>query len=136
MKLRTRLIISFCIIIFVPVLLAVATIWGFGRYQMKAVRQIYNIDGNAYDYFVNSFKVLSHFTKSEYEDLQKAAEATPEKLEDMSYLDQVNRELAEKYSYLIVRKGDELIYGSRKEKEGFPEEKLPEYDSDVLQGSG
>ena len=75
MKLRTRLIISFCIIIFVPVLLAIATIWGFGQYQMKAVRQIYNIDGNAYDYFVNSFKVLSRFTKSAYEDLQDVSES-------------------------------------------------------------
>lgn len=63
MKLRTRLIISFCLIIFVPVLLAVATVWGFGQYQMKTVRQIYNVDGSAYDYFINSFKVLSHFTK-------------------------------------------------------------------------
>ena len=42
MKLRTRLIISFCIIIFVPVLLAVATMWGFGRYQMRTLRHIYN----------------------------------------------------------------------------------------------
>ena len=83
MKLRTRLIISFCIIIFVPVLLAVATIWGFGQYQMKAVRQIYNIDGNAYDYFVNSFKVLSHFTKSDYEQLQDVAKDEPEKLEEI-----------------------------------------------------
>ena len=61
MKLRTRLIISFFIIIVVPVLLAVATVWGFGQYQMKAIRQIYNTDGNAYEYFVNSFKALSHF---------------------------------------------------------------------------
>ncbi|EOS23461.1 hypothetical protein C806_02966 [Lachnospiraceae bacterium 3-1] len=136
MKLRTRLIISFCIIIFVPVLLTVATIWGFGRYQMKAVRQIYNIDGNAYDYFVNSFKVLSHFTKSDYENLQNVAKDTPEMLEDMAYLNEVNRQLAEKYSYLIVRRDDELIYKGRSEKESLPVEKLPEYNSDVLQGSG
>ena len=71
MKLRTRLIISFCIIIFVPVLLAGVTMWGFGQYQMRTIRQIYNIDGNAYDYFVNSFKVLSHVTQSDYEELQR-----------------------------------------------------------------
>lgn len=136
MKLRTRLIISFCIIIFVPVLLAVATIWGFGRYQMKAVRQIYNIDGNAYDYFVNSFKVLSHFTKSDYEKLQKVAKNTPEKLEDRDYLEKANRALAEKYSYLLVRKGDSLIYEGRDERESLLDENLPEYDSDVLQGAG
>ena len=80
MKLRTRLIISFFIIILVPVLLAGATMWGFGKYQMRAMRQIYDTDGNAYDYFVNSFEALSHFTKSTYEKLQKVARETPEKL--------------------------------------------------------
>lgn len=135
MKLRTRLIISFCIIIFVPVLLAVATIWGFGQYQMKAVRQIYNIDGNAYDYFVNSFKVLSHFTKADYEKLQGVVEEEPGKLEDLPYLDKANQQLAEKYSYLIVRKGQELIYNGDKGGGAILEEDLPEYDSDAIQSA-
>ena len=110
MKLRTRLIISFCIIIFVPVLLSGATVWGFGQYQMKAIRHIYNMDGNAYEYFINSFKVLSRFTKSDYEALQKVTEETPEKLEDTAYLEEINKELAEKYSYLILRREDRVIY--------------------------
>ena len=93
MKLRTRLIISFFIIILVPVVLAVATMWGFGQYQRKAIRQIYNVEGNAYDFFLNSFKVLSHFTKSTYENLQKIAEETPQKLEDPEFLEQINQEL-------------------------------------------
>lgn len=135
MKLRTRLIISFCIIIFVPVLLAVATIWGFGQYQMKAVRQIYNIDGNAYDYFVNSFKVLSHFTKSTYEDLQKVAKNQPEQLEDPDWLEKVNRQLSDKYSYLLVRKGKELIFNGNTGSEIILEEDLPEYDSDTIQSA-
>ena len=135
MKLRTRLIISFCLIIFVPVLLAVATVWGFGQYQMKTVRQIYNVDGSAYDYFINSFKVLSHFTKKDYEKLQKVAEKTPEKLEDTAYLDEINLELEEKYSYLILRKDQELIYKG-KEDHAFPEENLPEYDSEAVPRAG
>ena len=135
MKLRTRLIISFCIIIFVPVLLAVATIWGFGQYQMKAVRQIYNIDGNAYDYFVNSFKVLSHFTKSDYEQLQDVAKDEPEKLEDKLYLDGANQRLAEKYSYLIVRKGQDLLYNGDNGSNTILEGDLPEYDNDAIQSA-
>lgn len=135
MKLRTRLIISFFIIIFVPVLLAGATMWGFGKYQMKAIRQIYNMDGNAYDYFVNSFKVLSRFTKSNYEDIQKVAEETPEKLEDVSYLEEVNKELAGKYSYLIVRKEDKVIYEGYSGKESSLKENLPEYDSEAVQSA-
>lgn len=130
MKLRTRLIISFCIIIFVPVLLAVATMWGFGRYQMRALRHIYNMDGNAYDYFVNSFKVLSHFTKDSYESLQQVAKDTPDKLSDPSYLDQVNQDLSTKYSYLIVRKDQALIYTGLGNGPVL-EDLLPEYDGEA-----
>lgn len=136
MKLRTRLIISFFIIILVPVILAGATMWGFGQYQRKAIRQIYNIDGNAYDYFVNSFKVLSHFTKSSYEKLQNTAKESPQKLEDRKYLDEVNKELDRKYSYLIVRRGEELVYEGNEITEHSLRENLPEYDSDVLQSAG
>ncbi len=136
MKLRTRLIISFFIIILVPVLLAGATMWGFGKYQMRAMRQIYDTDGNAYDYFVNSFEALSHFTKSTYEKLQKVARETPEKLEQQEYLNQVNAELENRYSYLIVRRGEELIYEGNGTANQELKENLPEYDSDVLQSAG
>lgn len=135
MKLRTRLIISFCIIIFVPVLLAGATMWGFGQYQMRAMRQIYKVDGNAYDYLVNSFRVISRFTKSDYEAVDKTAEETPEKLEDISYLNEVNQKLEEKYSYLIVRKEDELIYNGNPQTESTLEEKLPKYNDAPIQNA-
>ena len=128
MKLRTRLIISFFIIIVVPVLLAMATVWGFGQYQMKAIRQTYNTDGNAYEYFVNSFKALSHFTKPTYEKLQKVAKETPEKLEDQTYLNKMNQELEKKYSYLIVRRENKLVYEGNKETERSLRDDLPEYD--------
>lgn len=136
MKLRTRLIISFFIIILVPVLLAGATMWGFGKYQMRAMRQIYGTEGNAYEYFLNSFEALSHFTKSTYEDLQKAARETPEKLKDQEYLNQVNAELENRYSYLIVRLEDELIYEGSMTSNQELRKNLPEYDSDLLQSAG
>lgn len=132
MKLRTRLIISFCIIIFVPVVLAGAAMWGFGQFQMRTIRQAYNMDGNAYDYLTNSIKVLSHFTKADYETLQKVAKEEPEKLENQDYLDEVNQELAEKYSYLIIRKGDNLIYGADVNTD--VSQKLPEYAKESAEG--
>lgn len=126
MKLRTRLIISFCIIIFVPVMLAGATIWGFSEFQMKAMRQVYNTDGNAYDYLTNSIKVLSHFTKADYEELLVIARKEPERLEDKNYLEEKNKELSKRYSYLIIRREDKLIYEGSKDQE--LEEKLPDYE--------
>ncbi len=136
MRLRTRLIISFFIIILVPVLLAGATIWGFGHYQRKAIHQIYNMEENPYDYFVNSFKVLSRITKSAYEELQKTAKEAPQKLEDSGYLDKMNKELEHKYSYLILRRGEELVYEGKQASEDSLRENLPEYDGAVMQNAG
>lgn len=133
MKLRTRLIISFCIIIFVPVMLAGVTMWGFGQFQMRTLRQLYNMEGSAYDYLTNSIKVLSHFTKADYEALQKVAEEEPERLEEQAYLDKINQELTGKYSYLIVRKEDNIIYGG--ENNSGILAKLPEYDKETTEGS-
>lgn len=110
--------------------------WGIGKYQMRAIRQIYDTDGNAYDYFLNSFEVLSRFTKSTYEKLQKVAQDTPDKLKDQEYLNEINNELEGKYSYLVVRCGEELIYEGNGTSNQELKENLPEYDSDVLQSAG
>ncbi len=120
MKLRTRLIVSFCIIIFVPVMLAAAALWGFGQLQMREFRQAYNVSTNPYEYLTNSIQLLSRFTKDNYEELLKVARENPEKLEDVGYLTQIDEELSGKYSYLVVRKGEEVIFaGEEVDPEGL-----------------
>ena len=123
MKLRTRLIVSFCIIIFVPVLLMGIALWGFGQFQMKAIRRAYDVEGTSpYEYLTNSIRVISRFTKTDYESLLAVAEETPEKLEDSDYLARINEDLAGKFSYLVVKKGVDLIYtGDQKVPEGIRE---------------
>ena len=123
MKLRTRLIVSFCIIIFVPVLLMGIALWGFGQFQTRAIRQAYDAEGTSpYEYLTNSIRVLSRFTKTDYESLLTVAQETPEKLEDSDYLAQINQDLTGKYSYLVVKKGNELIYaGDQNVPEGIRE---------------
>ena len=57
-------------------------------------------------------------------------------MEEQRYLDEINRELEQKYSYLIVRRGEELVYEGNKSSEDSLRDSLPEYDSDVLQSAG
>ena len=123
MKLRTRLIVSFCIIIFVPVMLTGAALWGFGQFQIREMRQMYDVSADPYEYLTNSIRMLSRFTKANYEDLLNVARNNPGKLEDVTFLSQVNTKLAGKYSYLVVRKGEDIVYTG---DEKFPEN-LPEY---------
>ncbi len=126
MKLRTRLIVSFCIIIFVPVMLAGAALWGFGTFQMKEFRKAYDVNADPYEYLTNSFRLLSRFTKANYEELLKVSQETPNRLEDQAYLAQINEKLTGKYSFLVVRKEEKVIFSGANE---IPEG-LPAYDEE------
>ena len=123
MKLRTRLIISFCIIIFVPVMLAGIALWGFAQIQMREIFQTYNVNADPYEYLTNSVGMLNRFTQTDFEELEQVAETDPERLEKQDYLMSVNENLIKKFSFLVVRKGDEIIYAG---DDSLPE-KLPDY---------
>ena len=111
MKLKSKIIISFCIIIFVPIVLMMAAFFSFQRIQVKAIEQTYGIKENNYSYFSNSMQLLSRFTKECFKELKDAAKNDPARLEDQEYLNELNQTLEEKSSYLLVREGlAELIY--------------------------
>ena len=110
MKLKSKIIISFCIIIFVPIVLMMAALFSFQRIQVKAIEQTYGIKENNYSYFSNSMQLLSRFTRESFETLLDLSKQDPDKLENKAFLEQMNDTLREKYSYLVVRRGDELIY--------------------------
>lgn len=111
MKLKTRLIISFCIIIFVPVGLMFCTVYGIRHFQLREIEQTYGVGENSnYEYLTNTTQLLNKYTKGICQELLKVTVEQPEKMDDFSYLDEMNRKLADKYSYLLVRKGSDVIY--------------------------
>ena len=105
MKFKNKIIISFCIIIFVPIFLATLVLFSMQHIQMRAIEQTYGVEGDGYSYFSNSVQLLSRFTREIYREVYKVADNQPEKLEDGAYLEKINQQLEEKASYLIVRKG-------------------------------
>lgn len=126
MKFKNKIIISFCIIIFIPILLALAVLFSFQQIQLKAIQQTYGVENDDYSYFSNSMQLLSRFTQDTFQELSRQAKTNPQVLEDASYLKQMNAALGEKYSYLVVRKGDELLYVGEDANQAFLKE-LPPY---------
>lgn len=126
MKMKTRLIISFCIIIFVPVTLAGLAMVGFFHIQAKNIQQTYNMETVDYNYMMNSVHLLNRVTQKVYQELEQVAENDPRKLEDTAYLDQMNARLSEKSSYLIVKKDGETVYVGAEDQTAIPDS-LPEH---------
>lgn len=131
MKLKTRLTISFCIILFVPILLAGLVMFTFQKVQMKAIGQTYGIEESNYNYLMNSVQLLNRYTREEYTRLVNETHDNPDKFSDVSYLGQINQELQEKYSYLIVRKDDTIIYQGGGE-DLLTADDLPEYGENKM----
>ena len=103
--------ISFCIIIFVPILLSlILMLFSFQQIQIRAIKQTYGVENADYSYFSNSMQLFSRFTKETFTELSETARRHPEQMEDQSYLEEVNHRLEEKSSYLVVRRADILTY--------------------------
>lgn len=110
MKFRNKIIISFCIILFVPLVLATGVLFSFQKVQVKLIEQTYGVQDENYGYLSNSVQLLNRFTKEIYKELRTVSKETPEKFAEEEFLEQMNIRLEEKASYLIVRKGEELSY--------------------------
>ena len=126
MKIKTKLIISFCIIIFVPSILAIATISAYCNFQSHVIEQTYGIkNADAYS-IINSVPLLNRYTALDFEKIKKTIRLSPSKMEDASYLTEINEDLKQKYSYLIVRIGEKISFNGGSENEKILSE-LPGY---------
>lgn len=142
MKLKTRLIVAFCIIIILPVGLAGAAIFGLYHIQTKAIQKNYGLEAvDTQGVLSNSLQLMSRYTKTEYDEICKLAKSDPEKLESEDYLKQINEKLQEKSSYLIFRRNGELVYngynGDSVISDEQWQEELPSYgEGEKETGSG
>lgn len=125
MKLKTRLIITFFIIICVPLTLASVALLGIGRYQLNSIEENYGINGITVDTFSNSVQMLSISTQKIYEDMKEEAEKKPDNFLDVDYLCSLNDKLKELNSYLIVRKGSAQYYSGTSDNNSKLFKELP-----------
>lgn len=130
MKLKSKLIISFCIIIFVPLLLAAGVVLGFKNVQIKQLEQAYGVED--YDGMTGTTQLLNRFSTERYQELHELAKKDTEKLMSESYLNEINAHLLEKNSYLILRVGDEIRYCGDLVRFEDVKEALPEYGKGAL----
>lgn len=129
MKLRSKLKVSFCIMIFLPIILCIIAVVGIFKLQAASVYQRYNVDSETF--LVNFYSpvvTMSSITENIYNEIKEVSENAPEQFSDVVFLRQLDAELAEKLSNLIVRRNGQLIYVSSAVDEKELSEILPDYD--------
>ncbi len=124
MKFRTRLWLSFLIIIFVPIILSVGLLYGVYFMQNRGTET--TADSN-YNMLTDSVRLMSKYSADEYSALKELAEEDPEAVLDASYLQQLNDSLREHFSYVVVMMEDTVIFDGSGEDAEVPWDDLPAY---------
>ena len=128
MKLKTRLIFAFVIVMLLPIILSVTVVVAFGQFQIRSIERTYGITGADYTTLTNPVQALNQVTEPIVQQLKITANRDARQMEDVDYLEEVNRELQIVNSYLVISKEDDIVYAG----EEIPEEirdVLPEYES-------
>lgn len=108
MKFKTRLYITFLTIVLLPLFLtflAFVSIWSY-----MAGREVdFGIEG---DYFITSepLEALGRSTEGTYLELLSQVKEQTGRIEDTAYLEEMNRTITKKASYLLVRKDNGIFY--------------------------
>lgn len=115
MKLRTRVIISFFIIILVPIVMCALTFYFFVGYKAKIIGEKYGLANATYRTISNNTLLLNAMTSEEYDEVEDTAKSDTAKLEETNYLSVLNARLQKKQSFIAVREDGVIIYNGSEE---------------------
>lgn len=134
MKLKSRLITAFFIMIAMPVMLIVAAAGTIVRFQMNSIHESYDVEADTLQIITNPVQILNRLTRGVYNEIKLAALKSPEKLEDEDYINKLNQELQDKYSFITIRKNNAYLYTGDDNKLKMLSNSLPKfgvYNTDI-----
>lgn len=128
MKLKNKLVISFCIMVFLPVILCSLAMGCLYHIQKESIERTYEVEDGAVLIGVYSpIMIFGGITDGIYEDMKVKVEENPAQFADTGYLDELSQELSDKLSCLVVRVNGRIIYNSTSLPNADIRKILPEY---------
>lgn len=134
--LKNRLKMSFLIIIILPICLAIMTGKLIIEYQLNSIQKTYDMEFNTMQVITNPIQILNRVTRDVFNRIKTKAMKTPWELEDLEYIKELNSELQEKYSFLVVRKDEEIIFVGNAAKYSSVKNNLPSYNNHSTEVDG
>lgn len=112
MKLKTKLWITFIIIVVLPILLTTIAYLVIGATVVLGMRDTYGEDSISFSFASNPASAYDEIINEHYETLEEYALSDPSKLGNKEILAQMDESLGEVSAFLVVKKGDSLYYVS------------------------
>ena len=136
MKFKTRLKVTFATIILLPLVLTAMAFMVIGIYLMN-VQQGYTIQELDYSMMSETVQSFVNTADKAYTALVDQAREDPAMLEDKTFLEKVNSEIARRSTYILVRKGQDIYYAGNEDAARQIFDKLPAYgEGDMGEDSG
>lgn len=126
MKFRTRLWVTFAIMIIIPLVLTVAAFLIIGTFLMRSQR-LNGFSEIDYSTMSDSMETVGAQTQALYEELLLQLEENPAVFEDREYLESVSANINKKNSYILVRKEEEIFYTGNSNAAEQIWDRLPDY---------
>lgn len=127
-RLKTRLVVAFMIITVIPLVLIFGVVTGLISYQRNAFRKAYNLTDQVDLVSGNNIQIFSRLTSQELKEVSQVLQNDPGKFNDKEYLEKLNASLSAKYAYVLVRKGDTVIFDGNSHVTQGLYEQLPKYE--------
>lgn len=127
MKLKSKIKISFALLTVIPVLLMSGMVFSISNIRIRNIEDKYEIDNVGIDSLINPMKIYSKITGNAYDDLVEKITNDIESITDTEYLNTVNSDLSDKFSFIVVKKGNKLIFNGCQDKSDDIVDKLSDY---------
>ena len=131
MRFRTKLLITSLAIVIIPIILAVGTYLAIGRYLLYD-QQVQEFSGGIdYGMVSDPSEAFSDMADEISQEIALAMLVNPFVLEDKAFLSEADSKVAGKYSFLLVKKGDEIYYVDNEKRAEEVIDELPDFGTNI-----
>ncbi len=111
MKFRNRLLVAFLVVMLLPLSMTALVAGIFYTYQANAIEEAYGVSGSLPHLTGGATtKIISSIATNHTRIVKEKLEEDAEQFLDITFLQEYNKQFVEKNSYLVVLRGDKVIF--------------------------
>ena len=136
-SLKARITTAFILIIIIPVVFCTLLFYFLTGYKVKSLKKEYGLENPTYESLYNSSLITAKKMDEDMKIFSEMIGEDPAKAEDKSFLERENANFQADGIFLIVRKGNEILYNGRSSiKDSVLLQELPPYGAEENTESG
>ncbi len=131
MRFRTKLLITSLAIVIIPLILAVGSYLALGRYLVFKQQMNQNTSFVDYGMVSDPGGTFAELTDVLVQEIAINMQSDPFILENVAYLEELDERLSSRYSFVLVKKGNDLYYVADRDKAKVIIGELPGYGNKI-----